>query len=338
MNVMEQLAVLRGIGSRSAFADRIDVLRSGPLAAAGVDILQVNVGKRCNLSCRHCHVEAGPGREEVMTRGIMEKCLAVMRTTGISTLDITGGSPEMNPHLAWFLGEAAALRRRLIVRSNLAILLKKEYGHFIDEYAGNRVEVVTSLPDYIEGKSDRQRGAGVFSKVITVMRELNRRGYGEEGSGLMLNVVHNPAGAYLPGSQAVLEGEYRRRLADEHGVRFNSLFCITNVPIGRYLEYLLASGNFEDYLAELSGAYNPAAVENVMCRKTVSVGWDGMLYDCDFNQMLDLPVGHGAPDHIDEFDIERIGNRKIVIGNHCYGCTAGAGSSCQGATVNNSEG
>ena len=195
--------------------------------------------------------------------------------------------------------------------------------------------MVTSLPDYHENRTDRQRGKGVFQRVIAAMQRLNARGYGKESSGLVLNVVHNPVGTYLPGAQKALEHEYRKRLFDEQGVVFNNLLCITNIPIGRYLEYLLESGNFEDYMTDICGAYNPAAVENVMCRTTLSVGWDGALYDCDFNQMLNLPVNHGAPNHIANFDLEKLSRREIVIDNHCYGCTAGAGSSCQGATIKN---
>ncbi len=338
MDTGEQLRVLGNAEGCVPFGERICGSSGTPLVSEKIDILQINVGRRCNLSCRHCHVEAGPRRIETMSRGTLEACLDTARSGEISTIDITGGAPEMNPELEWFLDEAGKLGKRLIVRSNLVILLEKEYAKFIDAYVDNRVEVVTSLPDYHEERTDRQRGQGVFRRVIEAMRLLNGRGYGREGSGLVLDLVHNPVGTYLPGSQDALEGEYRRRLLEEHGVMFNSLFCITNVPIGRYLEYLLQSGNFEDYMADICGAYNPEAVNSVMCRTTLSVGWDGTLYDCDFNQMLGLPVNHGAPDSIAEFDIERLRNRKIVVNNHCYGCTAGAGSSCQGATVNRTQG
>lgn len=240
----------------------------------------------------------------------------------------------MNHHLKWFIGEVGKLGKRLIVRSNLVILLEAEYSGFIDIFAENRVEIVTSLPDYHEDRTDRQRGAGVFTRIIQAMRLLNKKGYGQEGSGLVIDIVHNPAGAYLPGAQNSLGVEYKQNLLNIQEVLFNTLFCITNVPVGRYLEYLMKSGNFADYMADLCGAYNPLAAENVMCKKTISVGWDGTLYDCDFNQMLNLPVNHGAPADITDFDLQKLVDRKIVTGNHCYGCTAGAGSSCQGSTVN----
>ncbi|MCP5053566.1 MAG: DUF3641 domain-containing protein, partial [bacterium] len=196
-----------------------------------------------------------------------------------------------------------------------------------------KVEVVGSLPHYYNEKTDLQRGEGVFEKCIRVMKLLNRKGYAKEGTGLHLNLVHNPVGAFIPGSQADIEYEYKKRFLQDYGVTFNNLFIITNMPIGRYLEYLLRTENFDDYMQTLVNAYNPCAVENVMCKSTISVAWDGMLFDCDFNQMLNLPVNHGAPDHIDNFDLNLLDTRQIVISNHCYGCTAGTGSSCQGATT-----
>jgi radical SAM/Cys-rich protein len=221
----------------------------------------------------------------------------------------------------------------LIVRSNLTLLLEEPYRHFMDVFAQNKVEIVTSLPDYLETKSDRQRGAGVFAMVIKALRELNSRGYGMKNSGLYIDIVHNPVGAYLPGSQAALEHEYHERLLTEQGVHFNQLFCLTNLPVGRYLDYLIESGNFEDYISALCHSFNPAAVKNVMCLTTLSVGWDGLLYDCDFNQMLGLTVNNGSQTNIMNFDMDKLKNRKIVINNHCYGCVAGSGSSCQGATT-----
>jgi radical SAM/Cys-rich protein len=212
-------------------------------------------------------------------------------------------------------------------------LLNDAYAGFIDVYAKNSVEVITSLPGYHDDGTNRQRGSGAFSRIIQAMKLLNQKDYGREGSRLILNIMHNPVGAYLPGAQKALETEYKKRLFNEHGVVFNRLFCITNMPVGRYLEYLLKSGNFEDYMTDLCGAYNPLAAENVMCRSTISVGWDGVLYDCDFNQMLGLRIDHGMPDTIVDFNIEKLKSREIIIGNHCYGCTAGTGSSCQGTTV-----
>ncbi|MEE9911554.1 MAG: arsenosugar biosynthesis radical SAM protein ArsS [Deltaproteobacteria bacterium] len=333
MDASEQLKILGAVDGIPSFFEKIRESGKVPLAAEKIDILQINVGRVCNLACRHCHVNAGPDRKEIMSRPVLQKCLEILKAFPISTVDVTGGSPEMNPHFEWFVTEAARLNRRLIVRSNLTLLTEGPYRRLPKLFARNRVEVVTSLPDYLEGKSDRQRGAGVFRRVIGAMCELNRLGYGMGSNGLVLDIVHNPVGAYLPGSQAALEHEYRERLLIEHNVRFNRLFCLTNLPVGRYLDYLLASGNFEDYLATLCHSFNLIAVDNVMCRTTLSVGWDGSLYDCDFNQMLDLKVNHGAPDHILNFDMQRLAHREIVINNHCYGCVAGAGSSCQGATT-----
>ncbi len=333
MDAREQLRILDRIGDSPSFAGKMREIHKFPFTAKGIDILQINLGRLCNLSCRHCHVNAGPARTEIMTMPVLAKCLEILRSVPISTIDITGGAPEMNPYLEWFLAEAGRLNRRLIVRSNLTLLCEEPYRHFIDVFVNNKVEIVASLPDYLEVKSDRQRGAGVFRKVVAAMRELNTRGYGVAGSGLCLDIVHNPVGAYLPGSQAALEHEYHERLLMEHGVRFNQLFCLTNLPVGRYLDYLIESDNLEDYLSILCHSFNPAAVEKVMCLNTLSVGWDGLLYDCDFNQMLGLTVNHGAPKNIMDFDIEKLKNREIVINNHCYGCVAGAGSSCQGTTT-----
>ncbi len=329
LGVEEQREILAKTLAGESFSRKI----AGPLCASGVEIFQINVGNRCNLACRHCHVDAGPGCSEFMSREIMERCLAILGQGEIPTIDITGGSPEMNPHFRWFLRECARLGRRLMVRSNFTILLEAEYRDLVDLYAELGVELITSLPAFDEEKTDRQRGPGVFRKVIEVLRLLNAKGYGQEDSGLLLDVVHNPTGAYLPGCQASLENQYRQVLGERYGVRFNRLFCITNMPIGRYLMYLLKTENYEEYMETLVRSFNPAALDNVMCKSTISVGWDGTLYDCDFNQMLKLPVNHGVPDRIMDFDYERLKHRRIVVANHCYGCTAGAGSSCQGETA-----
>jgi radical SAM/Cys-rich protein len=302
------------------------------LKARGIDVLQVNVGYRCNLTCHHCHVQAGPDRREAMSRGIMERCLEVLRTYSIPTIDITGGSPEMHRDIPWFMEECAASKCRVLVRTNGVILLEQEYRFLIDLYTRNRVEVVISLPHMDPKTTERQRGEGVFDKLIEVIRRLNDRGYGQEGSGLVLDLVHNPVGAYLPGSQLGIELDYRRTLEEKYSVCFTRLFSITNMPIGRYLEYLRRTDNFEDYMKALAKAFNPATLTGVMCKSTISVGRNGTLFDCDFNQVLGLAVNHGAPDHISRFDWDKLACRKIVVGNHCYGCTAGSGSSCQGET------
>ena len=326
LSAERQREILRTVFPDQPFAAKT----AGALRASGVEILQINVGNRCNLACKHCHVDAGPGCTELMSREILERCLEVLRASTISIIDITGGSQEMNPDFRWFLRECAALGRRLLVRSNLAILLEDAYRDLCGLYAELGVELVTSLPGLDAEKTDRQRGRGVFGKVISTMRMLNELGYGRPETGLALNVVHNPTGAYLPGCQRSLERQYRKVLGERHGVSFTRLFCITNMPIGRYLGYLLKTENYEEYMETLARAFNPAALANVMCKTTVSVGWDGTLYDCDFNQMLRIPVNHGAPDTIREFDQDVLRNRQIMVGNHCYGCTAGAGSSCQG--------
>jgi radical SAM/Cys-rich protein len=304
-----------------------------PLKATGIDVLQINVGYRCNLECRHCHVDAGPERPQAMSRKIMEQCLRVLKNHSIPTVDITGGSPELHPQFDWFLQKCAALKRRVLVRSNGVILLDKKHENLLDLYAHNQIELVLSLPHVDPRVTDSQRGEGVFARLIEVMHRLNARGYGKDGSGLVLDLVHNPAGAYLPGSQAGLESLYRQTLRERYGLDFNRLFCITNMPVGRYLDYLCKTDNYIEYMKTLVKAFNPASLKGVMCKSTVSVGWDGRLYDCDFNQMLGLTIDHGAPHHISKFEMSPLASRQIVVGDHCYGCTAGSGSSCQGQTA-----
>ncbi len=314
-----------------AFVERLNDCGVYPLRAAGIEILQMNITRRCNQTCKHCHVQAGPDRTEMMSRAIMTHCIEAAGRKEISTIDITGGAPEMHPDLEWLLGELSALKKRLIIRSNLVVMRDPAYRHYLDLFAAHRIELVGSLPDYHAERSDRQRGAGTFEGTIEVIRELNQRSYGLPGSGLVLHLVHNPVGAYLPGPQAALETEYRRVLHNRHGLHFNTLFCLVNNPIGRYADYLKRSGNWSDYIHLLQCAFNRKTVSSVMCRTTLSVGWDGRLYDCDFNQMLNLTVNSGAPDHIENFDYDRLAGREIVVRSHCFACTAGAGSSCQGA-------
>ena len=312
------------------FERKLQAVSLCPLVSRDIVTLQINVGKRCTLLCKHCHVEAGPDRTEMMPAATLEKCLAIAAEPSITTVDITGGSPEMNPHLEWFLDSAAKLDKRLMVRSNLVILLDKEYERFIDVYARRGVELAASLPHWKAEKCDRQRGEGTFDKIIAVIRTLNGRGYGREGSGLVLDLVHNPAGSFLPEPQAALERVYRAELATVHGIAFNKLFCLANSPVGRFKEYLAESGAYEEYMATLERAFSPCAAENVMCRTMLSVAWDGAIYDCDFNQMLGLRVDHGAPNHIEKFDLRALRQRRIVLDDHCYACTAGQGSSCRG--------
>jgi radical SAM/Cys-rich protein len=302
-----------------------------PLRATGIEVLQVNVGKLCNQTCHHCHVDAGPDRREVMTRTTMQLCLDMLAKTDIPTLDITGGAPEMNPHFRWLVAESRALGRHVIDRSNLTILMAPGYQDLPTFMAQHRIEVVASLPCYLPQNTDRQRGEGVFEKSILALRRLNEAGYGQPDSGLVLTLVYNPVGASLPPSQAGLQEVYRREMSARYGVVFTRLFTITNLPISRFLDDLVQTDRYDEYMEKLATAFNPAAAAGVMCRTTLSVGWDGRLYDCDFNQMLDLGLEPGLPRHIRDFDPGLLSHRSIVTGQHCYGCTAGTGSGCQGA-------
>jgi radical SAM/Cys-rich protein len=327
-----QLRVLAE-GSHPPFQQTLAKSGLWPLRAAGLRVLQVNVGKLCNQTCRHCHVDAGPERREVMTRETMALCLEVLARAGIPTLDVTGGAPEMNPHFRWFVGEARRLGCQVIDRCNLTILLAPGFDDLPDFLARQQVEVVASLPCYLPQNTDAQRGAGVFEKSIEALRRLNAVGYGRPESGLVLTLVYNPLGPALPPPQAALEAAYRKELGTRHGVVFSRLFTITNMPISRFLDDLVRTGRYDEYMDKLVAAYNPAAVEGVMCRTTLSVGWDGRLYDCDFNQMLELELAPGLPRHVRDVDPPGLEGRRIVTGAHCYGCTAGSGSGCQGAIV-----
>src|SRR5208283_340831 len=249
------------------------------------------------------------------------------------TVDITGGAPELNPSFRWLVERSRGLRRRVMDRSNLTVLLLSSQAGLAEFLAAHEVEIFASLPYFQEQQTDAQRGAGVFAKSIEALRLLNELGYGATGSGLTLNLVYNPTGAFLPPAQHAIEGDFRRELQRRYEVTFNALYALTNVPIGRFREFLEASGNYERYMTKLAGAYNPNAAAGVMCRYTLSVGWDGTLYDCDFNQMLNIMLDHGAPAHIRDFSMEMLNRRRIVTGQHCYACTAGAGSSCTGASV-----
>ena len=304
-----------------------------PLTATGIAVLQVNVGKLCNQACKHCHVEAGPGRKETMPKQIMQACLKAIEKTDIPTVDITGGAPEMNPNFKWFVKELRDSSRHAMVRSNLTILAEPDYKNLAGFFAENKVEVVASLPYYSEQTADRQRGSGVFGQSVEALKQLNGIGYGRKDSGLVLNLVYNPAGAFFTPSQKSLEADYKRELLKRYGITFNNLYTITNMPIGRFLNYLNASENYGAYMEKLISGYNPNAASQAMCRHTLSVAWDGSLHDCDFNQMLGMKVNHGAPSNIEEFDLTKLCNRRIATGIHCYGCTAGAGSSCGGAVV-----
>jgi radical SAM/Cys-rich protein len=317
-----------------AFSRKLQEAGLLPLRPTHLDIFQVNVGKMCNQVCKHCHVDAGPDRKEIMTRETMELCLDALKATDIQTVDLTGGAPEMNPHFRWFVEEISRLGRHIIVRCNLTIIVaNKKYHDLPAFYQEHGVHVISSLPYFTAARTNAQRGDGVFEASIQALQLLNAAGYGQAGSGLVLDLVYNPSGAFLPGSQASLEGEFRKKLEQGYGIHFNNLLAITNLPISRFLDYLIQSGNYEAYMEKLVSAFNPVAAANVMCRNTISIGWDGYLYDCDFNQMLDLPVAAPAPRHIRDFQADKLLDRSIVVNQHCYGCTAGAGSSCGGTTA-----
>ncbi len=317
------------------FTSKIEQLGHKELRPDKVEIFQINIGKLCNQTCAHCHVDAGPDRkEENMNRAHLEKCLEIIREYDIPKVDITGGAPEMNPNFRWFVEECANDGRLVMNRCNLTIIMANKKYHDLPEFfAKNKVQVISSLPYFTKSRTDGQRGDGVFEDSIKALQKLNEVGYGKEGTGLILDLVYNPSGAFLPASQVSLEKEFKNQLERRYQIVFNSLYAITNLPISRFLEYLLESDNYESYMQSLVDAYNPSTVDGLMCRNTISVSWDGYIYDCDFNQMLDLKVA--APvQHIDDFDMEKLNDRAIVLNQHCYGCTAGAGSSCGGEISN----
>lgn len=329
----KQIAVLEDLDQVS-FNDRLEGLGKTSLKPTGIDIFQVNMGKMCNQVCKHCHVDAGPDRKEIMTRETMQLCLDALDKSDISTVDLTGGAPEMNPDFRWFVEELSKRGKHIIVRCNLTIILANKKYHDLPEfYKKHKVEVVSSLPHFSARRTDAQRGDGVFEKSIEALKMLNAVGYGLPDSDLKLNLVYNPSGAFLPADQRGLEADFKRKLKDGFDIEFHELYAITNLPISRFLDYLVASENYEEYMQKLIDAFNPTAVDGVMCRNTISISWNGYLFDCDFNQMLDLKLNHGAPNHIRDFNVDLLTKREITLNNHCYGCTAGAGSSCGGTVV-----
>ncbi len=323
-------------GSTSAskpFDDALGESGQSPLRATCVDVLQINLGRMCNQSCAHCHVQAGPDCVEIMSRETASACLAALERSDIQTVDLTGGAPELNPSFRFLVDGATALGRNVMVRTNLTVLLEPGCDDLPEYFAERRVQLIASMPCYTAENVDAQRGSGVYERSVAALKNLNAVGYGMRGSCLSLSLVYNPGGAFLPGEQSALEDDYRLQLMERHGVEFSNLLTIANMPIGRFRERLDREGELREYMQLLIDAYNPAAADAVMCRRTVSVGWDGRLYDCDFNQMLCLPCVEGSAVHISEFDLDRMASRRIVTGSHCYGCTAGAGSSCGGALV-----
>ncbi|MFH5803182.1 arsenosugar biosynthesis radical SAM (seleno)protein ArsS [Alienimonas sp. DA493] len=308
-----------------------------PLTAASLDTLQVNVGKLCNMTCAHCHVDAGPDRKaENMSAATADAVLELLKVSGAGTLDLTGGAPEMNPHFRRLVQTARDLGRHVIDRCNLTILTAKGYEDLPAFLAERGVEIVASLPCYTAENCDAQRGDGAFMKSVAALRLLNELGYGIDPA-LPLTLVYNPVGPSLPPPQGALEADYQARLKEDFGVRFTRLFTITNMPISRFLDHLLETGRYGEYMEKLTAAFNPAAVAGVMCRTTLSVNWDGALSDCDFNQMLSLPLADRRVRNIHDAPpaelLEAVLNRPVVTGAHCFGCTAGAGSGCTGAIL-----
>ena len=298
------------------------------------EILQVNVGKLCNLTCVHCHVNAGPKRKEIMTRETVDRVLEWLSKTEIPVVDLTGGAPEMIPDFRYFIERVRTLEspRHVIDRCNLTILLDPGYEELPEFLAKHKVEIIASMPCYTPENVNAQRGEGVFDGSIAALQRLNLLGYGIEPE-LPLHLVYNPVGAFLPGQQTELESDYKRELKGHFGIVFNNLYTITNLPIGRFAAYLRHNDKFEEYMELLISAFNPATIDGLMCRNTLSVGWRGEVYDCDFNQQLDMQWVNGRALFLWDLDPDEIDNREIMTGDHCFGCTAGAGSSCGGALV-----
>jgi len=311
-----------------SFSQRVaeNVNHDGRLTALSLRTFQINVGKRCNQACVHCHVDASPTRTEMMTREVAELCIKVIADLPeVTTVDITGGAPELNENFTYLVTECRRLGKHVIDRCNLTILELSKYSYLYDFLSENGVEIVASLPHFSKSNTDRQRGEGVFDISMTALGKLNHRGYGTR---LPLNLVYNPVGLFLSAPQKQLEREFKEHLQRKHGIIFNNLYCINNLPINRFLAMLQREGKFETYMETLVNAFNPATLDGLMCRHQISVSYDGQIYDCDFNQMLNMtahPIGY-----IENFDRDAFMSRRINVANHCFGCTAGAGSSCGG--------
>ncbi len=313
------------------------------LAAAGtaglypapLEIFQINLGKLCNMTCRHCHVDAGPDRwDAMMTRDTIDACLRALDQTSAHTVDLTGGAPELHPDFRYVVEQAVGRGRHVIDRCNLSVLLLPRNAGLADWLGQRGVEIVASLPHYRKRNTDAQRGDGAFEKSIEALRLINAAGYGKGDSGRVLTLMSNPAGAFLAASQHSVESEWKAAFQRDWGISFDRLFALNNMPISRFLEWLVETENLETYMARLAQSFNPAAVTGLMCRNTISISWDGRLFDCDFNQMLDLDsMPAGAAMRVEDFDFAAWQSRRIVTQRHCYGCTAGAGSSCGGATI-----
>ena len=316
------------------FAQRI-YLDGNNFNRRGVDFLQVNMGKYCNLACIHCHVESGPNRPELMSREIVDAVLRFLGRTNIPTVDITGGAPELNPTFDYLVESAVGLGRHVMDRCNLTVIFEPGKDYLPEFFERHRVELVCSLPCYSEENVDRQRGKGTFELSIRALQMFNELGYGQSESGLVLHLVYNPVGPHLPPLQDQLEQDYKRILKEKFGIVFNRLYCLSNMPITRYATHLKLRSEYEKYMQLLESSFNPSTLDQVMCRNLISVGWEGTIYDCDFNQMLDLPIrdADGKPLNISTLSFDQVQHLPVTVGDHCYACTAGSGSSCGGALL-----
>ncbi len=295
--------------------------------------LQVNLGYKCNLSCLHCHVNAGPERKEMMSKEIVDHVITFLESGMVTQLDLTGGAPELNSHFRYLVTMARELGIHVIDRCNLTILLEEDQQDLADFLVANKVEIAASLPCYLKENVDGQRGKGVYDSSIEAIKKLNDLGYGKDGTGLVLNLVYNPTGPYLPPEQSSLEADYRRELGEQFGIFFNQLFTITNMPILRFGSTLISRGQFGEYMSLLKSSHQDSNLQTVMCRELISIDWQGFVYDCDFNQMLGLPLiaGRQPKPHISDLTGKDLEDNPILVADHCYGCTAGQGSSCGGA-------
>ena len=319
--------------SGPSFDERLAAYGIELRSAAAIDTLQVNVGKLCNQACKHCHVDAGPKRTEIMQPETVEQVLAAVSKFRIPNLDITGGAPELNPSFRRLVTGARAAGAHVMVRHNLTVMFEPGQADLPEFFCDNGVEVISSLPYFLEQQTDSQRGRGVFEKSLEALRRLNAVGYGTGGD-LKLNLVYNPVGAFLPPAQNAIRDDFKREMSMRYGITFDELYTITNMPISRFLDYLRRSGNEQRYMDKLVNAFNPATIDGLMCRSMISVDWTGRLYDCDFNQMLDIGVDTGAPQTLADLDDPaKLTGRRIMTGSHCFGCTAGSGSSCGGAVA-----
>ncbi len=336
LRVLNELEVAGGPTSTGVFEEDLEASGRAPLTPAELEIFQINVGKLCNMTCRHCHVDSGPDRtDENMDRRTVEACIRAVDASGAHTVDLTGGAPELNPHFKYLVDACVQRGKHVIDRCNLTILTTKRFEGLPRWLAQRGVEVVCSLPHYRKLGTDAQRGRGTYAKSIDALRKLNDVGYGRGHPELRLTLVTNPVGAFLAGSQASLEREWKEALARHHGVTFDRLIALNNMPMSRYLEWLQEKGLVEEYLERLVNAFNPATIDGLMCRNTISVSWDGYLYDCDFNQQLEMrmELPDGRRPHVEDFDLAAWRRHVVRTERHCYGCTAGAGSSCGGQTA-----